>query len=247
MPMSLPRWIAHRGGGSLAPENTLAGIRLAARLGYRAVEFDVMLSADGTPVLIHDETLERTTNGVGQVCDTPDATLFALDAGHGQRIPRFAEAAALCRELGLLANVEIKPATGYDAVTAERVAKMTAEKWAEAPVKPLISSFSLEALAIARDLAPGIPRGVLYEDVPIDWRAELQRLGAVSLHCDATRLSDAVLAEAAAAGVPVICYTVNSENQAKILVDRGVSAMFTDRLDRFAGETTAYKALHLPG
>ena len=72
MKLPLPRWIAHRGGGSLAPENTLAGIRLAARLGYRAVEFDVMLSADGTPFLVHDETLERTTNGQGRVCATPD-------------------------------------------------------------------------------------------------------------------------------------------------------------------------------
>jgi glycerophosphoryl diester phosphodiesterase len=107
MQILLPRWFAHRGGGSLAPENTLAGIRLAARLGFKAVEFDVMLSGDGTPVLIHDETLERTTNGVGRVCDTPDSTLFALDAGQGERIPRFTEAAALCRELGLLANVEI--------------------------------------------------------------------------------------------------------------------------------------------
>ena len=57
MPISLPRWIAHRGGGKLAPENTLAGIRLAARLGFRAVEFDVMLSADGTPVLVHHAAL----------------------------------------------------------------------------------------------------------------------------------------------------------------------------------------------
>jgi glycerophosphoryl diester phosphodiesterase len=60
-----PRLIAHRGGGALAPENTLAGLRTAASLGYRGVEFDVMLSADGTPVLIHDETLERTTDGRG--------------------------------------------------------------------------------------------------------------------------------------------------------------------------------------
>jgi glycerophosphoryl diester phosphodiesterase len=77
MQILLPRWFAHRGGGSLAPENTLAGIRLAARLGFKAVEFDVMLSGDGTPVLIHDETLERTTNGVGRVCDTPDNAYFS--------------------------------------------------------------------------------------------------------------------------------------------------------------------------
>ena len=69
-----PRYFANRGGGTLAPENTLAGIRLAARLGYQAVEFDVMLSGSGTPLLIHDETLERTTNGSGAVATTDDAT-----------------------------------------------------------------------------------------------------------------------------------------------------------------------------
>ena len=231
---SLPRWFAHRGGGSLAPENTLAGIRLAARLGYRAVEFDVMLSADGTPVLIHDETLERTTNGTGRVCATRDAQLFALDAGQGERIPRFVEAAALCRELGLLANVEIKPATGHEVATAEVVARLTADLWRGAEVQPLISSFSLAALEVARDLAPEIRRGVLFEAPPAEWLAELRRLQAVSLHCDADLLSDEVLAEARAHGVPVLCYTVNAENQAKMLFARGVSALFTDRLDLFA-------------
>lgn len=234
MQLPLPRWFAHRGGGSLAPENTLAGIRLAARLGYKAVEFDVMLSGDGTPVLIHDETLERTTNGSGRVGETPDTHLFSLDAGHGERIPRFVEAAALCRELGLLANVEIKPATGFEQPTAEVVARLTAELWQGAPVQPLISSFSLAALAIARDLAPAIARGVLFEAVPADWLAEINRLQAFSLHCDAALLPDEVLAEARARAIPVLCYTVNTEKRAKKLFDRGVSALFTDRLDLFA-------------
>jgi glycerophosphoryl diester phosphodiesterase len=234
MGVLLPRWIAHRGGGSLAPENTLASIRLAARLGYRAVEFDVMLSADGTPVLIHDETLERTTNGRGRVCETPDAVLFALDAGYGEHIPRFAEAAALCRELGLLANVEIKPATGYEVATAEVVALMTADLWRGAEVPPLISSFSLEALEVARDMAPQIRRGVLFEAPPVDWLAQLQRLQAISLHCDATLLDDGVMAAAKAHDIPVLCYTVNAPEQAKTLFARGVSALFTDRLDLFA-------------
>ncbi|HSG21726.1 MAG TPA: glycerophosphodiester phosphodiesterase [Azonexus sp.] len=237
MQTPLPRWFAHRGGGSLAPENTLAGIRLAARLGFRAVEFDVMLSGDGTPVLIHDETLARTTNGVGRVCDTPDAMLFALDAGQGERIPRFTEATALCRELGLLANVEIKPATGQEIETAERVAKLTAELWHGAPVQPLISSFSLAALEVARDLAPGIARGVLFEAVPAGWLAEIRRLQAFSLHCDADLLHDEVLVEARGRGLPVLCYTVNSEKKAKMLFARGVSALFTDRLDLFAPDS----------
>lgn len=233
MQQPLPRWFAHRGGGSLAPENTLAGIRLAARLGFKAVEFDVMLSGDGTPVLIHDETLERTTNGSGRVCTTSDDILFALDAGWGESIPRFADAANLCRELGLLANVEIKPSLGQEIETAERVAKLTVDLWQGASVPPLLSSFSLTALEVARDLAPGIARGVLFESVPADWLAELKRLRAFSLHCDADFLPDDILAEAQANAVPVLCYTVNSENRAKNLFTHGVSALFTDRLDLF--------------
>jgi glycerophosphoryl diester phosphodiesterase len=234
-PLLLPRWIAHRGGGTLAPENTLAGIRLAAALGYRAVEFDVMLSGDGTPVLMHDETLERTTNGRGPVGETSDAELFALDAGSGERIPRFEEAAVLCRELGLLANVEIKPACGHEERTAATVARMTLELWRGAELLPLISSFSLTALAVARDLAPGIPRGILYEAVPAGWMDELARLGVVSLHCDAGLLDENILLEARSRRVPVLCYTVNQIEMATLLFGMGVSALFTDRLDLFAG------------
>lgn len=225
----LPRWIAHRGGGKLAPENTLAGIRLAAQSGCPAVEFDVMLSGDGTPVLIHDETLARTTNGRGRVCDTADRTLFALDAGKGERIPTLAEAAALCRALGVFANVEIKPATGHERRTADIVVSEIARWWQGAP-PPLISSFSREVLSIARDLAPQLPRGLLFGAVPGDWPDAWRWLGAQTLHCDARRVTDGVLAEARELGVPVLCYTVNDEKTAKSLFSRGVSALFTDRL-----------------
>ena len=233
MSAPLPRWFAHRGGGSLAPENTLAGIRLAAAMGYRAVEFDVMLSGDGTPVLIHDETLERTTNGHGRVADAADAELFALDAGNGERIPRLTEAAALCRELGLLANVEIKPSTGRDAETAEVVAHEVRAAWRDAALLPLISSFSLPSLAVARDIAPEIPRGILYTVVPDNWLDDMVRLQAVSLHCKAARVGDPVLAEARRRNIPVLCYTVNAVDPAERLFQRGVHALFTDRLDLF--------------
>lgn len=230
MRLELPRFIAHRCGGVLAPENTLAGLHAAAAKGFRAVEFDVMLSADGTPVLIHDETLERTTNGIGRVCETPDAVLFSLDAGNGERIPTLAEAAALCRQYGLFANVEIKPATGHEARTGEVVAAAVQSLWAEAPV-PLLSSFSLPALACAQSTAPELPRGLLYEKVPPDWRDDAERYGAATLHCAAKQVTDITLAEAAAAHMPVICYTVNDPAQAERLFSRGVSAVFTDRLD----------------
>lgn len=247
MSAPLPRWFAHRGGGTLAPENSLAGIRLAAQLGFRAVEFDVTLSADGTPVLFHDDTLERTTNGTGWVCETSDAELFALDIGKGEPIPRFSEAAVLCRELGLLANVEIKPAPGHDEVTARVVAEMAASLWLGATVQPLISSFSLHALSVARDVAPGLLRGLLFESVPADWPLVLQRLQAVSLHCAADALSDETLAEASARSVPVLCFTVNLKKQAKSLFERGVTGLFTDRLDLFSPATTDYNRLQLVG
>ena len=76
-----PRLVAHRGGGALAPENTLAAIRLGQELGYRAHEFDVKLSRDGVAILLHDERLERTTNGQGRAADLAWAELQGLDAG----------------------------------------------------------------------------------------------------------------------------------------------------------------------
>ena len=206
-----------------------------------------MLSGDGTPVLIHDETLERTTNGSGLVCETPDALLFSLDAGDGERVPHYVDAVAVCREHGLLANVEIKPAVGFDRQTAEMVARLSTVLWQGAKVQPLLSSFSLEALEIARHLAPGISRGVRFERVPADWLAVVRRLQAVTLHCDAMHLSDDVLAEAKANGIPVLCYTVNTKKAAESMFKRGVSAIFTDRLDLFSAETSAYKGLHLRG
>ena len=237
----LPRVFAHRCGGSLAPENTLAGLPLARALGLRAVEFDVMLSADGSPWVIHDETLERTTDGHGQVCAMRDAQLARLDAGGyqhrsfaGEPLPTFAAVARSCRELGLLANVEIKPAAGFEVQTGEVVARAIVELWRGAAL-PLVSSFSEAALAAARRVAPQLPLGLLCGRPPADW---LQRLAAVdgySLHCDAREIDDETLAEAARAGVPVLCWTVNAPAQASTLWARGVTSVFADRIDLLHG------------
>ena len=233
----LPRVFAHRCGGSLAPENTLSGLRVAAAMGLRAVEFDVMLSAGGSPWLIHDETLERTTSGAGRVCDTSDAVLQRLDAGShqhrafaGEPLPTFAAAAALCRELGLLANVEIKPATGFEAITGEVVARQLLELWQGAPL-PLVSSFSEVALAAARRVSPQLPIGQLWVRPPADWLQRLAALDGFSVHCAAGEVDDELLTVAAAAGVPVLCWTVNQRALADDLWARGVSSVFSDRID----------------
>ncbi len=237
----LPRVFAHRCGGALAPENTLAGLRIAAALGFCAVEFDVMLSADGSPWLIHDEALERTTNGAGSVCAASDETLRGLDAGGyqhrayaGEPLPTFAAAAARCRELGLHANVEIKPAAGFEAITGEVVARQLVDLWRGAAL-PLVSSFSEVALEAARRVAPQLPIGQLWVRPPADWRQRLAALDGYSLHCSAAEVDDALLAEAAAAGVPVLCWTVNSAQVAEALFARGVSSVFADRIDLLIG------------
>lgn len=229
--------IAHRCGGALAPENSLAGLHLAQAQGYRAVEFDVMLSADGVPLLIHDETVDRTTDGRGRVADLPAAVLQSLSLARGrhaafagERIPRLADAAATCRMLGLLANVEIKPSTGCERETAEVVAALSRSLWQGAP-PPLLSSFSELALAVAAKIAPELPRALLVEQVPGDWAARIARLGCVALHCAARQLHWRWLSEARRQGLAVRCYTVNRPAQAARLYARGVDAVFTDALD----------------
>ena len=193
---------AHRGASGYAPENTLPAFELALEQGADGFELDVQLTRDDEVVVIHDETLERTTNGVGRVCETPDAVLFALDAGKGERIPTLAEAAALCQRYGLLANIEIKPAAGHEAATGACVARFVQERWQGLP--PLLSSFSAEALQAAWCVAPELQYGLLFEAVPADWQRQCGAIGAVTLHCAAGRVTDALLAEAAAAGVPVL-------------------------------------------
>jgi glycerophosphoryl diester phosphodiesterase len=236
-----PRIIAHRCGGAAAPENTLAGLRAAARLGGRGarpgVEFDVMLSRDGVPVLIHDESLERTTDGRGRVADHDLAELKRLDAGValapafcGERIPSLAEAWQLCAELGLWANVEIKPAAGHDAETGAAVGRfLAARRRRDAGI---VSSFSDVALQACADEAPDIPRALLVDAIPPDWRERLARNGCVALHCAAPPSAlPAGLEEVLAAGIPVACYTVNSRAAGDRLLAAGVAAIFTDRPD----------------
>lgn len=235
-PWPFPAVLAHRCGGALAPENTLEGLEVAQRCGAGA-EFDVMLSAEGTPWLIHDETLERTTSGYGEVAHTPDYVLSALDAGSwyerrfaGARLPRLDEAARACLARGVWANIEIKPSAGQEVRTAETVAAHVAALWASSAL-PLLSSFSEVALRTAARVAPHLPRGLLVEDVPDDWKARCERLDAVALHAHARKLSKAQVRSLHAGGVWVVAYTENDPARARILFDWGVDCVITDRPD----------------
>ncbi len=233
-----PRIVAHRGGGTLAPENTLGALRYGAAQGFRGVEFDVMLAGDGTPLLIHDETLERTTTGRGSVAQTPYSKIESLDAGawhsarfRGEIVPTYVAAVKLCRALGLWANVEIKPAKGFEALTGRVVGQMTLDLWRDAVLTPLVSSFSAEALVAAREVAPDLPRGMLVSRIPADWERRMQDLGCVALHCNYRHLSQGLAAEIHAAGYAVLCWTVNDPVEAEKLLGWGVDCIVSDRLD----------------
>jgi glycerophosphoryl diester phosphodiesterase len=232
-----PRLVAHRCGGTLAPENTLAGFDACVRYGYRMVEFDAKLSADNQLFLLHDDTLERTTNGHGNAAAHTWQQLAELDAGAwygapfaGTRLPTLAEAAARCARERIAANIEIKPCAGRDEITGRLVASGALTLW-QNDTPPLLSSFSYEALAAARDAAPSLRRGMLFDEVPADWLRIVRELDCVSLHANHRHLSEPLVAAIRAAGLRVLVYTVNDPTRARLLAQWGVDMICTDRID----------------
>ncbi len=237
-PWPYPRIIAHRGGGTLAPENTLAGMRKARELGFSGVEFDVVLAADATPILMHDATLERTTSGSGAIDATAFADMIKLDAGSwfspefaGELVPSFERAGRLCLELGLWANVEIKPSKGFEAETGTKAALLASELWQDGQLQPLLSSFQPASLAAAKAAVPELARGAITKSIPADWEIWMQSLGCVSLHCDYRMLLPQQVRMVRDAGYWLACWTVNDPAIARVLFDWGVDAVITDRLD----------------
>lgn len=238
---NFPRIIGHRGAMGHAPENTLASIRRAALFGLRWVEFDVALTRDNEPVLLHDETVNRTTDGKGRLAAMTLAELQTLDAGSwkseefaGERVPTLTEAFAVLRELGLGANLEIKPTAGRDAETGAVVARMVANAWPESLPRPLLSSFKPAALAAVRDATPQLARGYLLKRLTRGWQKDAATLGCVSVHCSQRTLNRQGAAEVRQAGYHLLSYTVNDEARARLLFDWGVEAVFTDYPDRLA-------------
>jgi glycerophosphoryl diester phosphodiesterase len=240
-----PRLVAHRGAGKLAPENTLAAMRVGRAHGYRMVEFDVKLAADGVAFLLHDTTLDRTTTGRGRADALSWRELSRLDAGGwhsapyaGEPLPTLAAIARWAQAGGVLCNIEIKPTEGRERETGAAVALDADALWRGAAVPPLLSSFSEEALEAARAAVPGLPRALLVEaPLPDDWLARLRRLDCVALDAEHLLLTPDIVRAAHDAGRRVLCWTPNDPARVTELAAWGVDGIITDAIDRIGADS----------
>ena len=233
-----PRFCAHRGAGTLAPENTLAAFRLGFEHGYRMAEFDVKLSADGVAFLLHDDTLDRTTNRRGRADASTWRELSLADAGTwhsstyaGEPLASLAAVAAWSRAQQVDVNMEIKPTRGRERETGAGVALDAASLWAGSTQQPLLSSFSEAALEGARDAAPDLPRAWLSEYWLDGWREHVLPLGCIALDLLHTLLTKDRIDEIHDAGLRVATWTVNDPARAADLIAWGVDTLITDAVD----------------
>ena len=244
-PWPYPLWIAHRGAGKLAPENTLAAFRVGASHGYRAFECDVKLSADGVPFLLHDATLQRTTAGHGTAGDRPWAELSRLDAGAwhsrayaGEPLPSFDAIARYCLRNGFALNIEIKPTPGHELETGRVVAREAARLWAAdrsgAALPPLLSSFRPESLQGARETAAELPRALLLDTLWPGWFEMAQSLGCAACVTNHNLMDRALIDQLHGSAMRALVYTVNDPAEAHRLVALGIDGLITDAVDRFS-------------
>lgn len=220
--------IGHRGACGHAPENTLLSIDAAIRLGAHWVEFDVQHHA-GELWLMHDLTLDRTTNGRGLLTAHSAAQLRALDAGQGEPIPTLPDALNLIEQrVGV--NIELKSWDGCAAAVADCLRGYLAEGWDAQ--RFMVSSFHLPELWEFRQLLPEVPVAMLTVGVPLDWAGAASELGARWLNVSAEFVDARLIADAHARGLGINVYTVNEAWQLRALREQGVDGVFTNYPDR---------------
>jgi len=231
-----PPLIAHRGASSLAPENTLAAFKKAYELGARWLEFDVMLTADKVPVVIHDDTLERTTCATGRVCDYPYSYIKTLDAGtwfdpsfSKEKIPSLSQVIAFLREHPMQVNVELKSQEGFEEEVAVESLKIINEEWKDLP-PPLISSFSMQVLHHVRYHSKDALLGILIHDWFSEWEDIADRLNCITVDINHKLLDYNQVARIKSMNKDILTYTVNDVARAKELFLMGADAVFTDKL-----------------
>ena len=197
--------------------------------GCHWLEFDVQLHTSGALFVLHDLTLERTTNGSGLAADCEWAALRALDAGQGQQIPTLDEVLKLIDQRAGV-NIELKTWDGSAAAVAECLRARLADGW---PVEQfLVSSFHLPELYEFKQLLPEVPVAVLLCGVPLDWAASASELQAVALNQSAEFVDARLVADAKARGLKVNVYTVNETSEYARLAAMGIDGVFTDVPDR---------------
>ena len=237
--MALHR-VAHRGYSTVAPENTLPALAAAVRAGSTLVEFDVRTTADGVPVVIHDRTVDRTTDGSGHVWDLTLDEIRALDAGSwfspayaGVRVPLLAEALDLLRPRPELL-LEIKPPATLDEV--KTILGMVAER-GMVP-RTVVQSFDPEIIRRVREATPEVRRGLLRLRFEADTVPLAIELGVVCCNpsVDDVLGDPETVAELIGAGIDVMPWTANDPGQWPALVEAGVAGLITDH----AGELTGW-------
>ena len=223
--LQLPKVVGHRGAPAYVAENTLDSFREARRRGAPWVETDVKLTRDGVPILMHDESLKRTTGVDRLVAETPRAELPAI-------VPTFEEAIACWAELGLGCNVEIKPCPGREAETAVAVVRTLQRCWPARLPMPLLSSFKDASLAAAYGELPRFPRALLLDVQVDDWQARAEAVGAVGINTNGKRLTAPWACAVKAAGYALSVYTINTAAVARALFGMGVDCVISDAPDR---------------
>ena len=217
--------------------------------GQSLFECDVKLSADGRAFLMHDDTLQRTTNarehlGAGLSAVAGDhawSTLSQLDAGSwhsrayaGEPLPSFENIARYCLHNGYCLNIELKPTPGLELETGEVVANHAARLWRDAPTPPLLSSFKPQALQAARAAQPQLPRALLLDTLWTGWLETALTLECVAIICNHALWDRSSVTQARSAGFRCLSYTVNDEWAAERLLELGIDGIITDRVDLFS-------------
>lgn len=237
---SLPKIIGHRGARGHSPENTLSSFQKAYDLGAKWVELDTKETLDGILIVMHDDDIDRTTNGTGKVTRTNWKEIQKLDAGSwfsekykGEKVPSLEQSVNLFSKLHLGVNIEIKPCPNKEKSTAILVAEFVKNQWPKGLFPPLISSFNMESLYVAKNHNPDIMIGTLYEnELPSDWKKTAEELEAKTINLDKDIVNEKMIYEIKNAGYEVLIYTVNEKSDADKLFSMGVSSIFTDFPDR---------------
>lgn len=226
---------AHRGASAVAPENTLAAFRAAAEQGARWVELDVALLRDETLVVIHDDSVDRTTSGQGALGEVTAADLATLDAGSwfdprfsGERVPRLEQVISLLGELGLSANIEIKQHKHHKSLDTLVHAVQAAIAGRGERTEVMISSFDPEALKAMHALEPSLEMAMLWWNPPQDWADKLRAIPAKSIHMSYKALSIALLEEIRQHDIKVRAWTSNNPVELVSFWGAGLTGVITD-------------------